>query len=78
MNLIVLLFQVLLIGGAVTVFGVFANKEKHVNIDGTNRFFWGYWVGVIGALLTGVAAFLYTFECCRGRSHNGYTRGAVV
>ena len=70
-------FSVLELGVALVLYGVKANAEWDVTLDGSHRFAWGYWVGCIAALLDLVATFLYVCEGCRG-GYSGYTRGEVV
>ncbi len=75
-----MLVAVLLIAVSVILFCIKGRDERNIgwNDDDSKYFYWAFWLGVGGALLTLLSAFFYVGDGCRARSHEGYTRGEVV
>jgi len=61
------------------VYGGFMHTDKDVGFDDDGvMFFWGFFVGIAGAILALVSGVLFFCQGCCVRNHTGYHMTRVV
>jgi len=72
-------FAAICIGVGVGVYAGFMHKDHDAGFDeGGVMFYWGFFVGVAGAIMALVSGILFFCQGCCDRSHHGYSMTRVV